>query len=352
MSPPRPDISVVIVNHFSAAEAARCAASLRQDFSASGLSGEIILVDCASGGEERRALAEIGADRVVLLEENRGYSGGVNAGLARASSTRLLLSNADVVYRAGALAALLEAISEPRVAAAAPIASWDEEGRLLLPPGFAPGFWTDVAQRAAGRWPALDDRRFARFARETLALWREGGEARHLSGAVLAVRRDVFDRVGRFDERFPFEFEETEWEDRARAAGWRLAVTPRARVRHLWAVSSSRSPGAEERRAASARLYRRRRYGPIGASLLDRVPAARASAPPVLDRPRVTAAPGHFLAISPNASRLPFAAADLERDFDLPEEIARTIARVPGRFTMFRGGDGRPVETRVWEPAA
>src|SRR5262249_46666562 len=158
--------------------------------------GEILVVDCASGEQERARLAGVGADRLVLLDENRGYSGGVNAGLARAGSRRLILSNADVIFRRGALASLLEAIADPRVGAAAPVASWDEEGRLLLPPGFAPGFWTDFAQRSAGRWPRLDDRRFASFALRTLALWRRGGGAPHLSGAVLAARRDVFDRVG------------------------------------------------------------------------------------------------------------------------------------------------------------
>jgi N-acetylglucosaminyl-diphospho-decaprenol L-rhamnosyltransferase len=347
-----PDVSIVIVSHRSAAEASRCVASLRRDLASSAIDGEIVVVDCASGEEERTILRGVATDRLVLLDDNRGYSGGVNAGLARAGSTRVVLSNADVVYRPGALAALLAAIAEPSVAAAAPVVSWDEEGRLLLPPGFAPGFWTDVSERCAGRWPVLDDRRFARFARRTLALWRHGGDARHLSGAVLAVRRDVFDRIGRFDERFTFEYEETEWEDRARAAGLRLVVSPAARVRHLWAVSSSRSPGVEQRRAASARLYRHRRYGRFGLAILDRIAPARPSVPPPLDRPRVAAAPGRWLAISPNPSRLPFAACDLESDFELPGEIARSIPAGPWRFTTFAAEDGRPVQNRVWEPSA
>jgi hypothetical protein len=71
-----------------------------------------------------------------------------------------------------------------------------------------------------------------------------------------------------------------------------------------------------------------------------------------MDAPRLAAAPGHFLAISPNPSRLPFAAADLERDFELPSDIAASVARTRWRFTTFRASDGCAVETRVWEPAA
>lgn len=68
-----PDVSVVVVNHRSAAEAAGCAASLAEAFAREGLAGEIVLVDCGSGPEEARALERIPADTRVLLAENRGY---------------------------------------------------------------------------------------------------------------------------------------------------------------------------------------------------------------------------------------------------------------------------------------
>lgn len=347
----KPDLSVVVVNHLSAEEAEGCASSLAEAFSREGVAGEIVLVDCGSGEREREKLARIRADVRILLEENRGYSGGVNAGLARARGARLILANADVVFLPGALTALLRAIEDRRVGAAAPLAVWDREGRVKLPPGFAPGFLRDLCQLMAGRFPALDDRRFASFARETRRLWVEGGRAPHLSGAVLAARREVFDLVGRFDERFPFEYEETDWEERVRAAGLDLLFVPEARVRHFWARSASRSPEAAGRRAVSERVYRRRRYGRIGQSLLERGRALardRAGAREIAS-PFLAAAPGASVAISPNPSRIPFAAADLERDFRLPDEIAASLPL--GRFflTVFDDASGLPRESFVWE---
>jgi len=334
-----PRVSAVVVNHRSAAEAAACVASLEDAFDREKIAGEIVLVDCASGPEEVRALERLPADVRVFLDENRGYSGGVNAGLALADSDRLLLSNADVVFGPGAVTELLAALEDPRVGAAAPLCFWDAGEVLRLPVETGPTFF------GAGR------RSFPAHARRTLRLWSQGGGARHLVGAVLAARRDVFDRVGRFDERFLFEYEESEWEDRVRAAGLELRFAPRARVRHLFARSAVRNPETERRRAISRRLYRERRWGRAGRWLLERRDA-RAPRPPGVPRvaePVLPARPGAWVAVSTNPSLVPFAGAPLAADFRLPEDVLESLPPGPVYIRAFRESDGRPLETFVWD---
>ncbi len=345
-----PDVTAVVVTHRSAAEAVDCVRSLTVAFRHEGLAGEVVLVDCGSGSEETRRLEGAGADVFLALAENRGYSGGVNAGLARAASARLLLCNADVVFRTGGLRPLLEAAEEPGVGAAGPLAYWDAADRIRLPPGFPAGFFSDLAQLSAGRRPERDAVRFARFARETLSLWDRGGTARHLTGAVLAVHRRVLDTVGRFDERFPFEYEETEWEDRVRAAGLTLRFVPQARVRHLWGTSAAASTDAAARRAASRRLYWGRRYGRLGRSMLERAARRRPLTRfPRIAEPRLAAWPGAWVAVSTNPSVLPFAGAPLDEGFELPSEIRARLPRGPLYFRAFWAADGQPIETSVWE---
>jgi N-acetylglucosaminyl-diphospho-decaprenol L-rhamnosyltransferase len=348
-----PDVSAVVVTYRSSGEARECIASLRTALATEGISGEIVLVDCGSGGAEARRLASAGADVLVALPDNRGYSGGVNAGLARARSFRLVASNADVLFRAGSIGPLLEAVDDPRVGAAAPLAFWDAADRVRLPPGWAPGLRSDLAQLSAPRAGRKEEERFAAYARRTVALWEEGGDAPHLSGAVLAARRETFDRVGRFDERFPFEYEETEWEDRVRAAGLALRFVPSARVRHRWGSSAAPAGETAARRARSRNLYWRRRYGRIGRALLStarkRNPAV---AYPGLAEPRIAAREGAWLAISTNPSLMPFAGAPLDSEFRLPEDVASRLPRVSLYLRSFRASDGRPIETFVWEPEA
>ncbi len=348
------EVSAIVVNHRSVAEAAVCVASLSAAFEREGIAGEIVLVDCGSGEEEAARLRHVPADRRVLLPENRGYSGGVNAGLAQARGAVLILSNADVVFSPGSVGRLLEAAVSRRVGAAAPLSTWDAEGRLRLPPGYAPGFFRDGAQIFSGLFPVLDRRRFASFARQAMRLWESGGRARHLSGAVLAARRDVFDAAGRFDERFPFEYEETEWEDRVRSKGFDLLFVAQARVRHLWAVSSSRNPETGARRAASERQYRLRRYGRAATELLERAAhlPRPASAATRLSELRVPALEDAAVALSPNPSGLPFACADLSREFRLPDEIQAGLPPGFWFLTVFRKADGRPLERFLWEKRA
>jgi len=345
-----PDVSAVVVNHQSVAECADCVRSLREEFSRGGIHGEVLVVDCASGPAEVERLAGLAPDALLALPENRGYSGGLNAGLARARGPRLLLCNADVVFLPGAVPKLLESADAPGVGAAAPLACWDAEGLLYLPAGDPPGFLSELVRGAAARSPAIERRQFASFARRTIRLWRAGGRTQQLVGAVLAARREVFDRAGRFDERFAFEYEETEWEDRVRRRGFELRFVPQARVRHLWAVSASRNPDSSRRREESRRRYREGRFGRLGRRLLDRAGRAprRPAAAPIA-HPELAARPGAWLAISPNASCIPFAGTPLSRDFRLPAEVAASLRPGTWYLRAFSEQDGRPLETFAWE---
>lgn len=335
-----PAVSAVVVNHRSAQEAADCVASLRCEFERGGVAGEVVLVDCGSGDAEAERLRAVPSDALVLLPDNRGYSGGVNAGLERVRGAAVLLCNADVVFQPGAVAELAAAVSERRVGAAAPLCVWDAAGSLRLP-----------ADPPSGLAAELGRTRFAPFARRTLELWERGGDARRLVGAVLAVRREVFDRVGVFDERYPFEYEETDWEIRVRRAGLALRFHPAARVRHLYARSAARNPETEARRAASRRLFRATHYGALGRALIERA-ERRPPRPPRatrVARPEVPATPGAWLAVSTNPTLVPFAGAPLDADFRLPDEVLASLRPGPLWLRPFRASDGAPLDTLVWE---
>lgn len=75
-----------------------------------------------------------------------------------------------------------------------------------------------------------------------------------VTGACLAVRRDLFESIGGFHEGYLNSYEDTELCVRARERGAEVAVATRSRIWHY----ISTSPGRGDREEANARLFRAR----------------------------------------------------------------------------------------------
>jgi len=58
-------------------------------------------------------------------------------------------------------------------------------------------------------------------------------ETQWVSGACVAVRREVIEQVGLLDERFQLYFEDNDWCWRIRQTGWKVIYDPRFTVTHL-----------------------------------------------------------------------------------------------------------------------
>ena len=77
-------------------------------------------------------------------------------------------------------------------------------------------------------------------------------EPDYVSGAALAIRRDLFERVGGFDEHFaPGYYEDADLAFRVRAAGYRVYYQPLSRVVHFEGVSA----GTDERASTGMKRF-------------------------------------------------------------------------------------------------
>jgi glycosyltransferase involved in cell wall biosynthesis len=157
---------------------------------------------------------------------NVGFAAAVNALAASVPGHDLLLLNPDALLQ-GPLAATLAAIRTPGVAAAAP----------LTPTGTSSGRPWDVAHRPRGVVRALVSAAgYAEQLRRTplSELYAEQPDdvEGYLTGACLAINRAAWDDVGPFDEEYFLYGEESQWQQRARAAGWRLVLADEPGVLH------------------------------------------------------------------------------------------------------------------------
>ena len=67
------------------------------------------------------------------------------------------------------------------------------------------------------------------------------------------VRREVIERIGLLDERYPMAYEDVDWCLRAWQAGFRVLYFPAARLVHHESVTRGTEVGERER--ASQRLF-------------------------------------------------------------------------------------------------
>ena len=216
-----------------------------------------IVVDNASADGSAAAIATACPwVELIELRDNIGFARAVNLAAARATTDHLLLLNPDVVVDSDIVHPLVDfAARHPEGGL------WG--GRTLEPSGSVdprscwglPTPWS-IACFAFGLSTLLKRNRF--FDPESLGRWDRDTEREvgMVSGCLLLVRRDLWQQLGGFDERYFVYGEDADLAFRARALGWRPAITPRATIVHYVGASSPTARKRELVMRAKATLVR------------------------------------------------------------------------------------------------
>jgi GT2 family glycosyltransferase len=246
-------LAAVVVTWEGGTATDRCVDSLRaQDRPPD----EVIVVDNASGAPERARLrAGVGTHagvRLLLLDDNRQFAGGLNAG-ARAAlaagADRLLLLNNDTVLAPDALGRLVAALDGmPGAGIAGPrVVDLRQPERVL----------------SAGERHSLPllcvPRTLLRYRRPATGPYRVTG----IMGCAMLVTRACFEAVGGFSEEIAVYYEDVDFCLSAQARGYGALVEPRAMVWHdgLRGFAGGLTPWAAYLKARNPWLVVRRHGG-------------------------------------------------------------------------------------------
>jgi GT2 family glycosyltransferase len=202
----------------------------------------IIVADDASGPEGVAALRAIDGIELIEGERNEGFAANVNRGLRATSPERdVVVLNSDIEARPGWLACLQYAADQEQdIGIVGP--------RLLYPDGRIQ-FAGTVRNLGAPEW---FDHRY-RFKPEDWGPAGLASPALAVTGACMYVKREVIERVGLLDERYPMAYEDVDWCLRAWQAGFRVLYFPAASLYHHESVTRGTAVG--EREATSQRLF-------------------------------------------------------------------------------------------------
>ena len=233
-------LSIVIVSYNTKQKTLACLASIREH--APAVPVEVVVVDNGSGDGSLEAIRADGTASVVVdAGENLGFARGVNRGVAVSSGDAVLLLNPDTVVLAGALDAIVDfAQAHPDHGVYG--------GRTLRPDGRVdpsscwgePTLWS-LTSFALGLSTAF--RRSVVFDPESLGRWERDTvrEVPIITGCLLLVTREQWDRLGGMDEVFFLYGEDAEFSLRARRRGLRPVVVPGAEIVHEVGASTASS---------------------------------------------------------------------------------------------------------------
>lgn len=205
------------------------------------VTAEIVVVDNASDdGSAQMVQSGFPQARLIANRRNAGFAAANNQAIAQARGRVLFLLNPDAYLVPGALLGLAHFLRQlPEAAVAGP--------NVLNPDGS----WQAAAFRFATLWDLLCEALFLSvlwprsplFARKELGGFQRDAvrEVDWVQGCALAVRREVWDAVGPFDEGYWMYVEELDWCRRAKGMGYRIFFTPDAQVVHYGKRSVARA---------------------------------------------------------------------------------------------------------------
>ena len=189
---------------------------------------EIIIADNASDdGTVEWVEATYPEIKIATFDDNYGYTGGNNRAVPFATREILIFLNNDVQVDPHWLTGLEQSFAlNANIAAAQPkIRSYNEPGYFEY--AGAAGGYIDTLGYPFCRGRIIDS------VEQDEGQYDIPAEITWASGAALAIRKDVFEELGGFDEDFQFHMEEIDLCWRTLNAGHKIMYTPKSVVYHL-----------------------------------------------------------------------------------------------------------------------
>ena len=214
-------VFIIIVNWNGWEDTAECVDSCRSlDYQ----NAHIIVVDNGSANDSVPRLRER-FDRLEIVESrfNTGFAGGNNIGIKAAldrGAEFVWLLNNDTTVEAGSLASLVSALRADDSAGVVgskiffsdrPDVIWSAGG--CISPRWGWTYHRGEGQHDTGQYDRIE-------------------AVDYVPGASLLVRASVVARIGLMSEDYFLYWEETDWCEKARNAGWRVLYVPGSRIWH------------------------------------------------------------------------------------------------------------------------
>ena len=191
---------------------------------------EIIVVDNASKASPKEKIDRIYPDvRVIVSGVNRGFAGGNNLGVEISKGQFLFFINNDAVLTEGAVEIILASFDQPNLGVVSPLICYyptsAQEADVIQYAGA-----TNV-NPLTGRNTILGEKEIDQ------SQYRQSKPTFYAHGAAMVVPRTIAEKVGLMSEIYFLYYEELDWCERIRKAGYTILMQPNAKIYHKESVS-------------------------------------------------------------------------------------------------------------------
>jgi N-acetylglucosaminyl-diphospho-decaprenol L-rhamnosyltransferase len=235
-----PAVDIIIVNWKSSSSLQGCLANLVDSARAQHNLTRIVVVDNGSEDNCAEVVSKVPGAVFHQNSSNRGFAVACNIGASESRADFLLFLNPDTHVQPDAIDKVVSVMNRPETAhlGIAGIQLYDESGKQSLCCSRFPTTWSLFLEMTG----------FDRIARGifksrhlTTGELAEDREVDQVIGAFFMIRRDLFERLSGFDERFFVYFEEVDLSLRARQAGYTARFISGAAAIHTGRVSSNQA---------------------------------------------------------------------------------------------------------------
>ena len=234
------DLSIIIVNYNVKEFLQNLIHSIFK--SALNISYEIIIIDNASDdGSVEFIKDKFPEIKLISNEKNLGFSKANNLGLKIAKGKYLLLLNPDALLREDTLQKMMEFFRNTPDAGLAGCKILNPDGSLQLACRRSfPGPWTSFCKVTGLSTIFPRSRIFARY-NLTYLDENQSYEVDAISGSFMMMKREVYEKVGGFDEEFFMYGEDLDLCYRIQKAGYKVYYVHDTQIIHYKGESTKRS---------------------------------------------------------------------------------------------------------------
>lgn len=247
-------ISAVIVNHKSFKFLEPLINSLKKE----GVE-EIVLVDNSLDREEEKKLENLKGVEIFFLNENNGLGNALNFGAKKTKGKFLLFCNPDLFFKENSIEELKREIYNCQ--AVGPFLFWDEGEEFCLPYPHPINFSFEFFKIF---FPKLILKFYLKY---EIKIWnsKKALKLPLLSGSCFLIKKDIFEKVGGFDENYFLYFEENDFFKRFKEMGFKSSLVPSSKVMHFFNLKKSEK---HNKYYEDSKKYYEKKYFPASISFI------------------------------------------------------------------------------------